>query len=84
MMHFQFQVMHPKAEKYTKDLHRSTKKMIEQYAELKTPLFLEGGQESNNSKAQSLLYSIIRQEAKLTGQLLISGVRQKWFVKFFT
>ena len=66
----QFQVMRPKQEKDTEDLYQTTRKLLENYAKLKSSQYLAS---DSALKAQSALYSIVREGKELAGMELNWG-----------
>lgn len=56
--------MRPKQEKDTEDLYQTTRNLLENYAKLKSSQYLAS---DSTLKAQSALYSIVREGKELAG-----------------
>lgn len=65
------QVMRPKAEKDTEDLYQSTRKMLENFAKLKTSQYITNSESDYAYAAQSTLYSIVREGREWAGVDLV-------------
>lgn len=63
----EFQVMRPKEEKETEDLYSTTRKLLENFANLKTSQYITTAATDDAYATQSALYSIVREGREWAG-----------------